>query len=146
MVSPRPAGSTRRVPDPSLDAFRDELRSLLARAAEAGADVRALAREAVDLAAEASADPAMGPAESWHGMIGESKPMLALRTAIEKFARAKEPVLIRGESGTGKDLVARILHALGPRAEKPFVAENCAAIPESLLESVLFGLSHPGPT
>jgi sigma-54 dependent transcriptional regulator, flagellar regulatory protein len=77
--------------------------------------------------------------EPWHGLIGSSPPMLALRDRIEKFAPANAPVLITGESGTGKERVAHALHALSRRAGKPFVAENCAAIPDSLLESVLFG-------
>ncbi|MCU0862639.1 MAG: sigma-54 dependent transcriptional regulator [Planctomycetes bacterium] len=77
--------------------------------------------------------------EPWHGLIGSSPPMLALRERIEKFAPANAPVLITGESGTGKERVAHALHALSRRAGKPFVAENCAAIPETLLESVLFG-------
>jgi transcriptional regulator with GAF, ATPase, and Fis domain len=78
-------------------------------------------------------------AESWHGLIGRAPAIVALRPQLEKFAQVASPVLIRGESGTGKDLVARILHDLGPRAGKAMVSENCAAIPETLLESVLFG-------
>src|SRR5690606_31680769 len=75
----------------------------------------------------------------WHGMIGRSPAIVALRSRIEKFAQAPSPVLVRGESGTGKDLVAKILHRLSPRRDGPMVAENCAAIPETLLESTLFG-------
>jgi transcriptional regulator with PAS, ATPase and Fis domain len=77
--------------------------------------------------------------EPWHGLVGSSPPMLALRARIERFAPAQAPVLITGESGTGKERVAHALHALSRRADRPFVAENCAAIPETLLESVLFG-------
>jgi len=77
--------------------------------------------------------------ESWHGMIGRSPAIVGLRSKIEKFAAVSSPVLIHGESGTGKDLVARILHELSPRRGRAMVCENCAAIPETLLESVLFG-------
>jgi len=76
---------------------------------------------------------------TWHGIIGECSQLVGLRNRIERFATAHAPVLIRGESGTGKDLVAHALHELGPRASASFVSENCAAIPETLLESVLFG-------
>ncbi len=77
--------------------------------------------------------------EEWHGLIGVCQPMLDLRRLIAKFAPADAPVLITGESGTGKERVATALHQLSRRKDKPMVAENCAAIPESLLESVLFG-------
>ncbi|MEM7203329.1 MAG: sigma-54 dependent transcriptional regulator [Planctomycetota bacterium] len=75
----------------------------------------------------------------WQGIVGACPPLIELRGRVEKFARVAAPVLIRGESGTGKDLVAHALHDLGPRRELPFVGENCASIPETLLESVLFG-------
>jgi two-component system response regulator PilR (NtrC family) len=72
-------------------------------------------------------------------IIGKSPAMQRIFELIKKVAPAKTSVLISGESGTGKELVARALHHLSPRAEAPFVAVNCGAIPESLLESELFG-------
>lgn len=72
-------------------------------------------------------------------IIGNSKAMEELRQSTQKFAISNSTVLIRGESGTGKELVARALHSLSPRKDKPFIALNCSAIPDSLLESELFG-------
>ena len=89
-------------------------------------------------AAAAASDAAADPA-AWHGLVGECPPMLELRGRIEKFGPADAPVLLTGESGTGKERVAHALHAVSRRRAGPFVAENCAAIPDTLLESVLFG-------
>jgi len=73
-------------------------------------------------------------------ILGESAPIKRLKTLIRKYATAQGTnVLIRGESGTGKELVARALHTVSPRAGGPFVALNCAAIPETMIESELFG-------
>lgn len=72
-------------------------------------------------------------------VVGESPAMGALRGTIERLAATDLPVLILGESGTGKDVAAQALHQQGPRAERPFVAVNCAALTETLLESELFG-------
>ena len=72
-------------------------------------------------------------------IVGDSVPMKALRQQLALMAGTNGRVLIYGESGTGKELVAHALHAMSPRAQKPFVDVNCAAIPEDLIESELFG-------
>jgi DNA-binding NtrC family response regulator len=72
-------------------------------------------------------------------MVGESRSLALVREVIERVAPTPATVLITGESGTGKELVARSLHARSPRRDAPFVKINCAAIPESLFESELFG-------
>jgi len=77
--------------------------------------------------------------ESRYRIIGESVPMKALRHELALMAGTNGRVLIYGESGTGKELVAHALHAMSPRAAEPFVEVNCAAIPEDLIESELFG-------
>ncbi len=72
-------------------------------------------------------------------LLGESPPMRALRNQILKLARSQAPVYISGESGSGKELVARLIHEQGPRCERPFVPVNCGAIPSELMESEFFG-------
>ncbi len=72
-------------------------------------------------------------------MIGDSQPIKELREEIDRVARSDAKVLITGESGVGKELVASAIHAQSARAERPLVAVNCAGIPETLLESELFG-------
>lgn len=72
-------------------------------------------------------------------LVGSSKKMQEVFALIERIAPSNVSVLITGESGTGKELVARTLHALSPRKNRPFVAVNCAAIPETLIESEIFG-------
>jgi two-component system response regulator PilR (NtrC family) len=72
-------------------------------------------------------------------LVGDSEPMQHVRELIEKVARSMAPALVQGESGTGKELVARAIHEVSARAGQPFVAVNCGAIPENLLESEFFG-------
>jgi two-component system nitrogen regulation response regulator NtrX len=76
---------------------------------------------------------------SQKGLVGESQSLRSLRQWVEKAAQAPSHVLISGENGTGKELVAQLLHYQSPRAAEPFVAVNCAAIPEGLFESEVFG-------
>jgi DNA-binding NtrC family response regulator len=72
-------------------------------------------------------------------LVGESSAMHEVYRLIERTGAARKPILIQGESGTGKELVARALYEASPIADKPFVVINCAALPETLLESELFG-------
>ena len=72
-------------------------------------------------------------------LIGESPAIIRLKRIAFRFAQSDAPVLITGETGTGKELVARIIHSLSDRKYGPFIAKNCGAIPQSLLESELFG-------
>ena len=72
-------------------------------------------------------------------LLGESAPLRTVRDTVDKLARTQAPVYILGESGSGKELAARLIHANGARRDRPFVPVNCGAIPETLMESELFG-------
>ena len=76
---------------------------------------------------------------SMRGVIGTAEPFVDVYRVIDRVADTNCTVLVTGESGTGKELVARAVHATSPRGQGPFVAVNCGAIPEALLESELFG-------
>jgi two-component system, NtrC family, response regulator PilR len=77
--------------------------------------------------------------EHHEGLVGESKVMHHLRENIYKLSRSQAPVFVQGESGVGKELVAQLIHANGPRKDKPFIPVNCGAIPNELMESEFFG-------
>jgi two-component system response regulator PilR (NtrC family) len=95
--------------------------------------LRALVKSALKIPEATQAD---SPARD---LIGQSATMQDIRARIAKLARTQAPVHIAGESGSGKELAARLIHRLGNRADKPFVAVNCGAIPETLMESEFFG-------
>ena len=95
--------------------------------------LRALVRAALSLPDRAEA-PARG-----ERLLGESAPLAQVRELIGKLARTQAPVYISGESGSGKELAARLIHENGARRDKPFVPVNCGAIPENLMESEFFG-------
>ena len=93
--------------------------------------------ERVDL--EAENERLRSRVEDRYEIVGSSRVIREVLSVIEKVARTPSRVLIAGENGSGKELVARAIHRLSPRAEKPFVEVNCAAIPSELIESELFG-------
>ncbi|HVR71311.1 MAG TPA: sigma-54 dependent transcriptional regulator [Vicinamibacteria bacterium] len=107
----------------------EELEVLVAKAAEKSR----LRRENVTLKAR------LRGLDSHQGIITEDAAMKELLATVERVAASDIPVLLQGESGTGKELVARALHRLSPRAEQGFIAINCGAVPETLMESELFG-------
>ena len=99
--------------------------------------LRVMVRSALKLSEGGAAAPDAGAIES--RMIGHSPAMQALRAQIARLARSMAPISITGESGSGKELAAREIHAQSSRAAKPFVAVNCGAIPETLMEAEFFG-------
>jgi two-component system response regulator PilR (NtrC family) len=86
------------------------------------------------------ATPSDGKGDPLRRLVGSSDAMANVRVLVEKVARSMAPVLVQGESGTGKELVARAIHDVSARAGQPFVAVNCGAIPETLLEAEFFGV------
>lgn len=86
-----------------------------------------------------SITPSVLPKSTPHPLHGHSACMQQLRGMIQKISRSQAPVFIRGESGVGKELVARQIHEVGPRRNQPFIAVNCGAIPSELMESEFFG-------
>jgi two-component system response regulator PilR (NtrC family) len=98
--------------------------------------LRTLVKSALNLPQKAAPKPTAGGA---YRLLGESPPMQHVRGMIDKLARSQAPVYITGESGSGKELAARLIHAGGARREKSFVPVNCGAIPENLVESEFFG-------
>jgi len=102
------------------------------------AQLRALVRAALRLSQPADA-PAPTAPDGALPLAGDSEPMRRVRALIDRLARSQAPVHICGESGSGKELAARMIHERSVRADRPFVAVNCGAIPENLVESELFG-------
>ena len=128
-----------------LRQFRAAVASALGRVAGSGTgrpstpfDATVRTRTAA-AAAAAAADRDAGQHPALVRIAGESAAMQQVRSLIEKVARSMAPVLVHGESGTGKELVARAIHEVSSRGALPFIAVNCGAIPEALLESEFFG-------
>ncbi len=101
--------------------------------------LRGLVNTALRLAEQTRGGNGERDQNSRYVLIGQSSIMQEVDVLIRKLARSQAPVLVTGESGTGKELAARRIHALGPRADKPFIPVNCGAIPEHLMESEFFG-------
>lgn len=101
-------------------------------AVEKALEVQRLKREVADYRKR-------GERDGFHGMSGDSRPMRDLFVQIKRIARAADAVLITGESGVGKELVAHAVHAESPRVDGPFIPVNCAGMPAELLESEFFG-------
>jgi two-component system response regulator PilR (NtrC family) len=101
-------------------------------------DLRMMVRSALKLS-DPAADKPQALAQGGSRLIGHSQAMQALRAQIGRLARSQAPIAINGESGSGKELAAREIHAQSARAGKPFVAVNCGAIPEALMEAEFFG-------
>lgn len=127
-----------------LRANRNELQDALARVGQLNATLKGQVAtqraEIGEMREEMSGTMRAGRfVYDYDEIVGQSTRMVEVFKLLDKFIGAEDPVLILGESGTGKELIARAIHANGSRKTKPFVTENCAAMPASLLESELFG-------
>ncbi|KAB2877192.1 MAG: sigma-54-dependent Fis family transcriptional regulator [Burkholderiaceae bacterium] len=121
-----------------LRQFRGVVASALGRTPSTPAGRDASAGAPARTGDDAGTDPGrMHPALS--RLAGRSQAMQQVRSMVERVARSMAPVLVQGESGTGKELVARAIHACSARSDAPFIAVNCGAIPEQLLEAEFFG-------
>ena len=96
-------------------------------------------RKLVSSALQMQGDISLAESALHEGLIGHSPSITTLRQKISKLARSQAPVHIEGESGSGKEVVARLIHNNGPRSQGPFIAVNCGAIPPELMESEFFG-------
>ena len=96
-------------------------------------------RKLVSSALQMQGDTSLAESALHEGLIGTSPSITTLRQKISKLARSQAPVHIEGESGSGKEVVARLIHNNGPRSQGPFIAVNCGAIPPELMESEFFG-------
>ena len=133
-------GRRLRLPDQAGRPQAVPRRGGLRRAGSQAAPQRATRAGRRGSAPARSARPAAaGAGARCERLVGESEPMRLVKARIAKVARGMAPVLVRGESGTGKELVARAVHACSQRSDGPFVAVNCGAIPENLLEAEFFG-------
>ncbi len=130
---------------PTLDGVDEQpLRAAGARRLVARGRGRPLGPHALESLSVLAREPRRGPqrarpAGRFGAMSSRSPGMIELLVAAERAARSHANLLLQGETGTGKEVLARALHAASPRAEGPFVALNCAALPDTLLESELFG-------
>lgn len=146
---PRELAWTRAVASIAALAIADVRAQLLLKRAARRAE-RATAKLEASLARNAAAldvaERELGRTRSsretrfkYEAIVGESENMRDMLKLVDRVTMSQVPVLIHGESGSGKELIARAIHFNGPRSDKPFVSENCSAIPETLLESTLFG-------
>ncbi len=108
---------------------KEEIKLVVRRSLEHGRLVRENARYRAELRDR----------EEWSQMVGSSPAMLEVYKLVARVSEGRSTVLLEGESGTGKELIAKAIHANSPRRDKPFVPINCAALPEALLESEMFG-------
>jgi len=117
------------------------LRRAVRRAERANADLESTlgAREAELATVRSELAQGQETRFRYDAIVGRSEPVRAMLRLVDRVTTSEVPVLLVGESGTGKELVARAIHHNGPRARKSFVSENCGSVPESLLESTLFG-------